>query len=97
VSATERLDLCIYLPGDDNKPSIRSPVPDELVKGLDAQTFPESDVDEFTDYRATLVMHFQISPFPITREGVVKVRMMRGEDELRMGTLRVRTASPPVS
>lgn len=82
--AATPLELLIFMPGDaEESPTIRveiparepPPRPPELVPG--------------EDWRTGLMMPLLIAPFQATQEGSLKVRMKRGDDIVRLGSLRI--------
>jgi hypothetical protein len=89
----EPLELVVYLPGDsDDSPSHRSSLkPEALEKFRKGPIEAAADGDPLLTLRLDLV----ISPFLISQEGRIKVRMIRGDAEVRLGSLRIRTQPPP--
>lgn len=78
--------LQIFLPGDDEEqPSF----------SFDLPTPPnEIENDPFVEEPSYIGMRIPVvlSPFEVPSEGVIKVRMKRGDDYISLGSLAVRTA-----
>ncbi len=89
----EPLELVIYFPGDpDDAPTHRFPIKPDILDGFRKQS-PEPDAE---DPILTLRLDVLLSPALIKQEGHMKVRIIRGNTEIRMGALRVR-AQPPAT
>jgi hypothetical protein len=85
----EEVILKVFVPGENTDSEVAADVvlPVDRVDSLDERT-----KDPLAEYRAH-IFHFKISPFLIAREGYVKVRAYVGEREIRLGSLRVRSAT----
>lgn len=87
----EPLELAIYFPGDaDGEPSHRRSLPAEMLEEFRQQR-PEPDAE---DPILTMRLDWMFSPVNIKQEGRIKVRMIRGGTEIKLGTLRITTRSP---
>jgi len=93
--ATPPIQLLIYFPGDsDDAPTAKYDfnLPQETQIPQEDLTWPEaqrSDID-----RAHLLRHsVVISPAVINQEGFIRVRMMYGDQRIRLGTLKVHIAN----
>lgn len=85
------LELQVSFPGDpEGEPSHRISVSDDVVKSFRNVSVPAevSSLDE-----AILVMKLDglISPFVIQQEGFVRVSIVRGDLQIRVGSLRIRS------
>jgi hypothetical protein len=89
----ESLELRVYLPGDsDDTPTLRSTIADELLDKLRKLDIPADVLAE--NPRVGLNLHIGFSPITLTQEGWIRVRMIRGQDEIRIGSLRIRSYPP---
>ena len=86
-SATIPLELRVFSPGDpEDTPGWRMPI-----------TIPQAAVDQLPspddvsdDPRVSFMIPVTFSPFVIMQEGILKVRMFRGENEVvRLGALKI--------
>jgi hypothetical protein len=83
--------LKMYVPGTD-QPIADLPVDPATMKSVPLPPYLEG---EDRIIRASIPLKF--SPLVIPQEGLIKVRAYRGEDELRLGTLRVNFQPQPES
>jgi hypothetical protein len=90
----EPLELVVYFPGDsDDTPTHRTSLASDLV-----EQFRKMMAKERTDDDPILILRLDavFSPVHLKQEGYIKVRMIRGDTEIRLGSLRVR-AQPPAA
>ncbi len=96
----EPLQLLIFSPGDaDDAPSVRLDMPSDWRHET---KLVDQDAD---DPRIGFTMVLTMAPFKIAQTGYLKVRMVRGDTMVRLGSIRVttralydaRTAVPSVS
>lgn len=91
--STDPIKLLIYLPGDEeNKASITFDFPYEEMRKV-----PPQQDSEIKDARLSGIFNLVLSPVNITQEGMIKVRAIRGEDTIRLGSLRIRTNAKKLS
>ena len=84
---TDSVEIRIYFPGDpDDTPSTRISVPVEPLRLVVAPAELLSD-DPFSMAAVPLVM----SPVVLKHEGKIKVRAVRGDTVVRLGSLTIRT------
>lgn len=80
--ASTPLQLRVFLPDDpEDAPSQSVDIPPREYAAL-----PPTD----EDLRAAMNFALQISPLIVTKSGLIKVRMVRGDDTIRLGSLRVK-------
>jgi hypothetical protein len=82
------VNLKVFVPGPTEEGELAADV--ELPVDR-ADTIEDRNRDPLAQYRAH-IMHFKISPFVIAHEGYVKVRAYIGDEEVKLGSLRVRLA-----
>jgi hypothetical protein len=86
------LELLVYFPGDsDDAPTHRLPLAADLVEGFRKRRVSELELD---DPRLIMRLDAVFSPILIKQEGHIKVLMIRGDTEIRLGALRIRTQPP---
>jgi hypothetical protein len=80
----EPVKLQLFYPGVsfDDEPSMEAEIP---VEGMRVQPLP-SDPDA-DDPQVGIVMQFQVSPFEVKQEGRIRVRAVRGDTIIRLGSL----------
>jgi hypothetical protein len=89
--SSEPVTLKIFVPGRD-EPMLAVPLPVEQMREVQ---YEQSYLDvEGLDKILSLQAPYIFSPFMISGEGFIKIRAYRGEDEIRLGTLRVQLATP---
>jgi hypothetical protein len=76
----------VYVPSEDGLGQLAAEIEIPLDR-VDANY--SKDMDPLAQYRAIL-MGFKISPFLIVGEGYVKVRAYVKQEEIRMGSMRIR-------
>lgn len=77
------LQLRVYLPGDpDDEPTTRIDIP--------ARNHHTPDYLRGEDVRASMHFAHAFTPLVVTQPGAIRVRMQRGEDIVRLGSLHVR-------
>jgi len=87
--SSEPLNLQIYFPGDpDDTPSVVSQIPHEQFRITPAQSDNENN-----DPLLFCIMNMVISPVNILKEGRIKVRMIRGQDTIKIGSLKIKTTA----
>lgn len=92
----EPLELLVYLPGDgDDAPTMRNSIAGETLERIRSPNI-SSDVtpeDQLFGMTAQIIL----SPITLKEEGPIKVRMIRGENEIRLGTLHIRAQPRPTA
>jgi hypothetical protein len=95
--ATPPIQLLVYLPGDsDDAPTTKFdfPLPPEMqtpwADGKDPM-WPAAQMSD-VDRAHMLRHHLVISPAVLKEEGFIRVRMMYGEQRVRLGVLKVHVA-----
>ena len=78
------MTLCIFLPGDDDKPTYKA----EIERSDDSIPPPPPDLDPSA--RRTFVLNVVLNPVPIKEPGKVRVRMLVDDEEVRLGTLNIK-------
>lgn len=84
--------LIVYMPGED-QPFFNMDIPgdpehfklDSLFKDHDQ----EKDTKEDIQRQRAFIVPLSFSPFPIAKEGTIRVRMVHGSEILRVGALAV--------
>jgi hypothetical protein len=78
------LILRVFLPGDEaDAATYNIPVPPRQLIA------PPPSIEPGEDFRVTSHFAMQIAPLLITEEGSLRVRMVRGDDVFRLGSLRI--------
>lgn len=86
----EPVSLRVRLPGDDpERPTLDVPLPVDQMRAGPLPTDPEAD-----DPRHALILHFEITPCVLTQAGRIHVRALRGDLEVRLGSLLVEFSPP---
>jgi hypothetical protein len=89
----EPLELRVYMPGDaDDAPTLSAPVPDEMLAKFRGMVPPD---DLAGEPLTMLTLQLAFSPILLKQEGAVRVRMIRGNAEIRLGSLRIKAKPPP--
>jgi hypothetical protein len=93
VEPVPAIKLLLYLPGDlEDAPSMSAelPVPDELRSTPDAN-YMQHMLASLPDGEPSRVLryYFIVSPAPIREEGFVRVRMMYGDQRIKLGSLKI--------
>jgi|SRR5262249_50572451 len=86
--------LWIFLPGDaDDKPSIIAEMPEDAARAAieEAKATAEKMT---TEVFATLNSQFAITPLHIAQPGLLKVRAVRGDQLIGLGSLNIVPALP---
>jgi hypothetical protein len=85
--SVDPIRLEVYLPGDeDGKPSITTDIPHDNFRNI-----PESNDPDAEDVRINAIFHMVLSPVNIIKKGRIRVRAVRGEDIIKLGSLRITT------
>lgn len=85
--SVDPIRLEIYLPGDEvGKPTITSDIPREHFRNI-----PELNDPDAEDVRISAVFNMVLSPVNILKKGRIRVRAVRGEDIIKLGSLRITT------
>ena len=84
------VSIKVFVPSEEGDGDIAVEI--ELPIDRD-QAIKDSDRDPLSLYRGH-VLSFRISPFLIPKEGYVKVRAFSDNEEIRLGSLRIRAAHP---
>lgn len=79
--------LKVFIPGAEN------PIVDAAVP-IDAARAMPNNAPDGEDFLVSIRMPMRFSPLVIEAEGLIKVRAYIGDDEIRLGTLRVRVMEP---
>jgi hypothetical protein len=86
--SNEPLELRIYKPGDPyDSPTLRVPISEQMLEKFRSMNNPP---DELDDPLAVLSLHLAVQPIEFRQEGVLRVRMIRGENEIKLGGLRIK-------
>ena len=92
----------VFMPNDpDEKPSFQAEMPPEAAQHAveDAQELASREGPQAAAF-VTAYMQVAFTPATITQPGLVRVRAIRGDELIRLGTLDVRpaadVASPPI-
>lgn len=84
VERASSYELLVYFPGDEENPAMTAPfeIPKEGLPLLG----PQSE-----NSRVSLRMNIEIAPFPVQAEGLIRVRVKRGDAEIiKLGSLLVK-------
>ena len=81
--------LCILIPGQD-EPLVQTEIPREHLDSIPLPT--GSDID---DPMVLVSFIFAMRDVVLTQEGRIKVRAYLGDDEVRLGSLKVSLVPPP--
>ncbi len=93
-STNDPLELHIYFPGDpDGAPFCKSTFSQEMLDGLRNVKSPEGS-GQVDEYVARARLNLVFSPIEIKQEGNIRVRMLKGEELIKLGALRI-YAKPP--
>jgi hypothetical protein len=76
----------IFVPSEDGKGQLAAEI--DLPLSRESEQY-NKDHDPLAQFRATL-MAFKISPLVVVKEGYIKVRAYFGEEEIRLGSMRIR-------
>ena len=89
----------IFLPGDDeNKPSIEAELPPEVSEGsLENVKRLHAENVEPRNAFATVIANFNFGNLPIPKPGLLKVRVARGQELFRLGTIVIEAAPAPAA
>jgi hypothetical protein len=85
----EPVEIRVYLPHDDDVATVRQP----LDMGTLRKSVPPAPF-EGSERFLTSVVHVELSPFPIQKAGLVRVRAYRGDLEVRLGSLEIQSQPP---
>lgn len=81
----------IFLPGDEmNSPSIEGELPMEHVRAEAALANPDREAGKVVRLRADVIL----SPLVFQTAGTLKVRAYRGQEEFKLGSLKVEKSTP---
>jgi hypothetical protein len=94
----------ILLPGDtEERPSIHAEMPEDASRQAieSARELAERMGTEASSSYTTALMQFALSPLSLLQPGLMKVRAVRGEDLVRLGSMEIVSAAlagsePPV-
>jgi hypothetical protein len=82
----DKYELLVFFPGNDTEPQMRAPI-----------TLPESGNDPEVaiekGHRMILKINLELAPFP-AQNGFLRIRMLRGGEMVRLGSLKVNLAPP---
>jgi hypothetical protein len=89
--------FCIFLPGDDEgKPSIEAELPEDAIKGaLENAKNLQAKMPDAKNAFATLHANFNFANLKIAKPGLLKVRIARGQELFRLGTIMIEAAPLP--
>ena len=88
--STEPVRIEVSLPGDEiDKPAIVADLPIDQMRNRPPPSDPGAD-----DPRLGVQFHMGLTPLQILKEGRIKVRAIRGEDVIRLGSLLIRSDAP---
>ena len=80
------VEIRVYFPGDaDHNPRFSAMLPEDFRK-----TVPVLDDTAQTDAMVSVTSYLNLSPVELNAEGIIRVRAYRGDDEIRLGSLRVK-------
>jgi hypothetical protein len=82
----------MFAPGAESTPIFEFDVPVEQMR---SSPLPPDKEGEDKVLRASIPM--KLAPFIVPSEGLIKIRAYRGDDEIRLGTLRVQFQTPPTA
>jgi hypothetical protein len=85
------IKFVMFLPGDaDDKPSVESELPEEAVKDAvaNAEKLKSMAIDSKNLF-ATIHANFNFAHLPIAKPGILKVRAVRGDQMIRLGSLLI--------
>lgn len=89
--STDQVTVKIFMPGE-SEANIALPMPvDQMRQAVYDPTVDFEGMDKILSMSVPLVF----SPFAIAQEGFIRVRAYRGDDEIRLGALRVQVGSVP--
>jgi hypothetical protein len=87
--------LWIFLPGDaDDKPSIIAEMPEEAARAAIEEAKATAERMTAEGVFATLNSQFAITPLHIAQPGLLKVRAVRGDQLIGLGSLNIVPAPP---
>ena len=86
----------VFLPGDpDEKPSVQAEMPPEASQQAveSAKELASRVETEEAAAFVTAYMQFALTPATIAQPGLIKVRAIRGDEMIRLGTMEIRSAT----
>jgi hypothetical protein len=84
------LTFCIFLPGDmDDNPTYKAEI------SRSEWQIPPLPLDVDTSTRRVSAFNVILNPVPLKQEGKIKVRVIVGGEEIKLGTLSVKYREPP--
>jgi hypothetical protein len=90
----EPIEFRVFLPGDESdKPTYTSRIDPDIRQNISIDDLPP--VDEGSIRFFTFTVPIVVSPLILKQEGKIKVRAYRGDSEIRLGSLIVRSQQPP--
>ena len=90
------IKINVFLPGDpDEKPSVQAEMPPEATQqAIDsAEALASRANTEAASGFVTANMQLALTPLNISQPGLIKVRAVRGDELIRLGTLAVEAAT----
>lgn len=81
--------LKMFVPGSDG------PIVEVELPVAEARKSVFNSDDEMEDRVIRIMIPIKVAPLILQLDGLIKVRAYRGDDEIRLGTLKVRFQSPP--
>lgn len=86
--SSDPVELRLFMPGDkEEKPTLVSQLPVEQMRKLPA---PENFDSE--DPAFAMIAHLQLTNVNLAEEGRIQVRAHRGDQEIRLGSIKVTSA-----
>jgi hypothetical protein len=84
----------VFLPGDKDKPSIEVELPEEAVKSSleNVKELQAKYIDPRNAF-ASIHANFNFGNLSIPKPGLLKVRVARGQELFRLGTIMIESAS----
>ena len=88
--SSDAVEVRVYMPGDqDDTPSVSA-----LLPGGFRDEIPVIEEYAQADSIVSMIAYLNLSPIEIRQEGLIRVRAYRNDDEIRLGSLRVRYQRP---
>ena len=83
---TKPVEIRVYFPGDaDDNPRVKAALPADFRSAV-----PANEDTPQTDAMVSMTFYLNLSPVELNAAGVIRVRAYRGDDEIRLGSLRVK-------
>lgn len=88
--SNEAVELRIYLPGqEEDSPAIKLQLAEDFRKSVPMLEVPAETSWDKPETFMTGIFHLKLSPMELKEAGLIRVRAIRGENSIKLGSLRV--------